>query len=331
MKLLAIIAAASFGLTITPQQPPVLDFTVTFENVPVGQRLDWPTMKTLFNDPSVGGLANYNYVYTNNTACMTTNGTTDSANNPCTPAPRVAAQIVSDGKSGNGLQVLADNGLCGYDVNGFGTPHFGIGLLPTYNVIDVEWDEMWRPGFDLHSEGKIGILTLFKDPSLPLWYGPQNMFYKDSVGSTTKFSPVMLNMGDYGTSNPRGSVVEAQVYPTPEWNLGQWYHFKVEIALGPNGWYKAWVDGVLYNSYPPNPGNVSPTSSGQSIAGGPSTTDAITTTNPTPLATGDKSVNIQPHFGGQPDHTTWALGSGDCMRTNSYIVYDNIHVTAYNK
>lgn len=201
------IAQVNFNFTVgsssppTPPPPPngcssitppsgwscVTNWTVTFDNQTVGQRFDWSTQHATFNDPSINLWINGNYVYSNNAACATYNGTTDGPQtSPCSPAPTVAAQIVADGKSGNGLQVLADNGLCGYNVNGFGTPSFDLGFGVAYNVIDVEWDEMWRPGFDLHSEGKIGLLVTFKDPSLPIWYGMQNMFYKDVSGSTNK-------------------------------------------------------------------------------------------------------------------------------------------------
>lgn len=348
LLLLSALAAITFSFTVGPSSPPpppsgcsavtppsgwtcIFDWTATFDNQTVGQSLDWQTLTAVFNDPSINAWVNKNYVYSNNTPCETWNGSTDTSGMACSLAPTIAGQIVSDGQSGNGLQVLADNGLCGYAINGFGVPSFGVNFSPSYNVIHVAWDEMWRPGFDLHSEGKIGILTTFKDPSLPIWYGPQNMFY-NSNGSTTSFVPIMLNMGDYSTSNPRGAVVEAQVSPPTNWNLGEWYHIEVEIALGPNGYYKAWVNGVQYNNYPPNPGNLNG-GGGESISGGPSATDAITTSNPSPLATGAglRGFGIQPHFGGQPDHTTWAIGSGDCMRTNSYIVYDNIHITAYNR
>jgi hypothetical protein len=312
--------------TMTPQTPPpetetpppetessVVEFTVDFENEPVGQRVDYPTQRRLF--PTDWGF-NSNYVQAsdNSTPCEWYSG---SPGQNCVPAPKVLFKVVADGKTGKGLEVLMPKDSYGYAQPGAGVPMMVSAYNKSFNTLAVEWDEKWRSGFDLHSMGKIGLLVTYRRANQEIYYGPQNMWYACSpTPCSNQFSPVTLNMGDGGGNS---STVEHQVYLNNKWSLDRWYHFKIENALGPNGYYKMWIDGQLYNSYAP--GEVSGMSTGQTIGGGTNSgTNSRNTQNPSEFT--EQRLGIQPHFGGQYN---------DRAFNDSYQVLDNIHLRGFNR
>lgn len=290
--------------TPPPDGGALFEWTQTFDAEPVGSRVDYPAQRRLF--PADWGW-NSNYVQNsdNSTPCEWYSG---ASGQNCKPAPNVLFKIVADGKSGNALEVKMPKDSYGYPQNGAGTVCLTNGFTKKITKFTVEWDEKWRSGFDLHSMGKNGLAITFARGSTQIFYGPQNMWY-NYQGSTTEFAPVVLDMGDGGGN---GAVVEYQVYVSPRWQLNRWYHMKVENALGPNGYYKLWVDGALVNSYAP--GAVAP-STGQTISGGTnSATDSRNTTNPSEFTT--RQIGICPHFGGQYN---------DRAFVDSYMLIDNVH------
>lgn len=288
----------------------VYEWTQTFDAEAVGSRVDYPAQRRLF--PSDWGW-NSNYVLASDhsSPCEWYSG---SSGQDCAPAPNVLFKIAVDGEKGNVLEVKLPKDSYGYAQNGAGVPCLANGFNKHFNTFMVEWDEKWRSGFDLHSMGKNGMLVTFARGSEQIFYGPQAMWY-NYQGSTTEFAPVILDMGDGGT---HGAVVEYQVYVSPRWQLNRWYHMKMENALGPNGWYKLWVDGTLVNSYAP--GAVAP-STGQTISGGTdSSTNSRNTSDPSAFTT--QQANICPHFGGQYN---------DRAFNDSFMLLKNIHLKAFNR
>jgi hypothetical protein len=298
-------------VTPPPDGATVFEWTQTFDNEPVGSRVDYPTQRRLF--PTDWGF-NSNYVQAsdNSTPCEFYSG-----GGGCVPAPTILFKIVADGKTGNGLEVLMPKDSYGYAQPGAGVPMMVNAYNKKFNTFMVEWDEKWRSGFDLHSMGKMGLLLTYRRANQEIYYGPQNMWYACSpTPCTNQFSPVTLNMGDGGGS---GSTVEHQVYLNSKWSLDRWYHFKIENALGPSGYYKLWIDGQLYDSYAP--GEVSGMSTGQTIGGGTNSgTDSRNTQNPSEFT--EQRLGIQPHFGGQYN---------DRAFNDSRLVLDNIHARGFNR
>ena len=96
-------------------------------------------------------------------------------------------------------------------------------------------------------------------------------------------------------------------------SIGVWRHFKMQVALGPNGYTKTWMNGALYNAY----------SRSENITSPQTVISPIATTNPALYQTSTLPETLfQTHPGGQAQ---------DAPRWDEYLVFDNIHYRLYNR
>lgn len=322
----------------------VFNWTVDFDNnctggCPAsGTQVTLPVAANIFNDPSIGQYQSDMYWdYVANAQCYPTYPGGISAN--CTPTQTNMFQIVANGKSGRGLQVTYKANSIGYNGPCCGqNPQLSLLLNPAYNIIDVQWDEYLVPGFSVFNQGapnysitKHGLLVTFGVgaglPSSSL----QTMLYGNTNGSAA-FE--WINMGDGGVNQV---TVESGGYCT-EQAVGQWYHFETQIALGPNGWIRAWMTTpsgarYQYDNWPASaatvncPGGVGGQAGGYENAAS-SSTDPISTSDTTTLNAltnnfGNRKILIDNHFGGG--------STQQAAKVDSFVIYDNIHVTAYKR
>jgi hypothetical protein len=251
--------------------------------------------------------------------------------------------IVAKGNGGNALEMNQPAGSIDYVccVVDLTLNNSGAGA---FNYYVVEWDQKYEDstispnglnydfntgggGVTCNGVGKPGMAFNFTNGSVNNGGGGnQEIFFDDnctSFGSQpyiarnfpyTSFNGVVLAQQ---TNHPPGGGTSSSPY-TGAIVPGVWYHKKIEIVLGPQGWFRYYMNNgpgsplVLYNSF---------------SRGGLSGTDSFSdphavTDYPTP------SLSMIPHFGGG---ASGPPPNGNGPAHNSYMLWDNIHVTGYNR
>jgi hypothetical protein len=217
--------------TPTPTPTPTgFDFTTNFDNIPAGTRFTLDVQQQVFNSPAI---------------VNQTNGDTGTD-----PMFTIVSTIGPGGRSGNALQVKFPQGCVGgaVGVPGYGSSSMNFTLIDA-DVINIEYDVYFLPGFDLHFAGKIGPAVFYSVDGTPAATSGLKTIWRvanDPIGHELG----MYYYASYGTP-------VTQTYSVWWFNTGQWYHFKQQLARGPSGWGKIWIGGTLYYSI--NPTNMTST------------------------------------------------------------------------
>jgi hypothetical protein len=345
----------NYYLTANTTLTAVTDYIVDFDSnctggCPTqGTQVTYPVQQKIFHDSSVTAWANLNYVWASgNSASQPVNA---GCQYPVTPStdciPGTSILAIAAGKTGNGLAVTLPTGNVGYMQDGYGQPqmimYMGGG---GFNVIDLEWDEQEKTGWSIPQGGcggcvKIGLDPVFWIPSGTNQGGtqeggeilgqncysqgcpsPTNTFWiyaysDDNIPGTTTTCP---QLGYTFPCYSGGNTLQAaynNINNSSGWlSVGTWYHYHIQLALGPHGWYLISVQ---------RPTDTSPT-----------LWNAVTRGNPHgcyengALCTATPAWDIIPHYGGQ---CSGGVGSSGCdaPTNNSTILFDNIHVKLFQR
>jgi hypothetical protein len=328
----------------------VFDWTVDFDTnctggcPAAGTQVTLPIMANIFNSSSIGSYLSDSYWdYVANVQCFPYYPGGIPTN--CTPTTEKMIQIVAGGKTGNGLQITYKAGSIGYNGSCCGqNPQLGLSFSAAFNVMDVQWDEYLVPGFSLFNQNdnvnysitKHGMLIGFSsNGNLPSSQHQPMIYGEYNGGSITDRGALeWISMGDGGVN---AVTVENGGYCL-DIVPGNWYHFELQMALGPNGWNRGWVtvpNGTKYQysnwysslSVDSCPGGLGGQASAYQNSAS-SSTDPISTTNTTTINNltnnaGNRRLYIDNHYGGG--------ASNQAARVDSYVIYDNIRVIGSNR
>jgi hypothetical protein len=211
--------------TPTPSPTPTpggFDYRPNFNNLPAGS-FGMAQQKTVFTDPSIVSQENWdnkgNRMFIATSGCKT-------AGNHC-------------------LRYFYPKGTIGgaWNTGAWGILGFWIAHKWT-DVLNIEYDWMFEPGFDLTGlGGKIGPFIGYMNKST--WQGYLQIIQWRSDGAKASLVPC--------TQSPAGATLCAAFgkEPIPINQTGHWYHIKQQIAYGPNGYQKTWIDGnLIWNNGP---------------------------------------------------------------------------------
>lgn len=242
------------------------DFTADFNRVPAGTAFSADQQKRVWKDPDVKWHWN---------------------------GMKTAYSIVAEGKNGgNCMQIFYPKGEVGATHKGE-TRDYQLIAAPT-DVLNVEWDWQFKPGFDFHSQGKIAPAVRVKNNS-GVWIGLRWYWYYSAPlpNPGGRAHPVL-----HAENNTTGATIFS-AYTSPRWDFqaGVWYHFHLQYAPGPQGWLKGWIQR-------PNDAKETLTGSYGAVAN---------TTSGSPFM-----LSFSTFFGG--------AGPAVAARTDSYALIDNIHI-----
>jgi hypothetical protein len=216
----AVIAAVTF-LTSSAAEPSPgdpFDLRVNFADLPDGSPFQLPQQQQVFNDPHV---------------VRHINGDT---------GPNVSKYVMSvvshDCKSARCLQFTYPKGSHGtfLELPGYGASGFVL-IMSQAEILNVEFDWLFEPGFDLTSGiGKI--------PGWP-------MIGSDSFNKGTQllltwranYHPTKLVFVNQDPETGQTCCGAAGAGPAAV--TGHWYHIRMQLKAGPNGYSKGWIDGKL--------------------------------------------------------------------------------------
>jgi hypothetical protein len=278
----------------------------------------------------------------NGSGCTVTSGSSPNcifspggtANGGFGPADIICATASGNckggGKTGNGLQTLQPVDNCGYPQTGWGYTsdlyHLG---TQNINIMNIEWDELLVTGWSSTAStiAKIGTFNLIDNPSvdnnffynvgeLIINYADSPLYYSGEIqgrGYTTYDSTSALYNASNSTANPCPGCMTTNT----------WYHFRQQIAVGPNGWIKTWItDPNKYSGQPVLMSSVTRMS----------TSTGVVATAAQAATFSRNQFDIYSHFGGCGGAGCGTNSpGGNCATTNSYQIYDNLHVTGYRR
>jgi hypothetical protein len=203
------------------------DFTVNFDNLPEGA-FTLTQQKSVFTDPHI--IKQYNTDSTGTLMSVVTSG--------CKGAhcvrhfyPTGALGSVPPASSGR-LKINAANGF--------------YLILTNTPVLNIEYDWMFEGGFDLNQGGgKIGGFPEY-GVNGSLRRGTDLLVYWRSLCADRSTDPCFA-----ADTQDQATGQTTQSYG-PHINTGQWYHIHAQLAPGPRGWQKVWVDNKLFYNHGPS-------------------------------------------------------------------------------
>ena len=220
-RIAAAIAVFALGMTSTPAQSTSpnknFDFKVIFDSLPEGNFL-LPQQQKVFNEPHI---------------VKHING--DSG-------PKISKYTMSivshDCKNVHCLQYTYPKGSHGtfLDLPGYGSSGFVL-FLSQADTLNIEYDWLFEPGFDLSSGiGKFPGWPMFGSESLNR--GTQLLFTWRA-----NYHPTRLAFGNQDPETGHTCCGSAGAGPAAV--TGHWYHVRMQLKAGPNGYSKGWIDGKL--------------------------------------------------------------------------------------
>jgi hypothetical protein len=220
LRMAAVIAAVTVLTSSAAESAPgePFDFRASFANLPDGSPFQLPQQRQVFNDPHI---------------VKHVNGDT---------GPNVSKYVMSivshDCKSARCLQFTYPRGSRGtfLELPGYGSSGFVV-VMSQADILNIEFDWLFEPGFDLNSGiGKI--------PGWP-------MIGSDSFNKGTQllltwranYHPTRLAFGNQDPETGQTCCGSAGVGPAAV--TAHWYHIRMQLKAGPNGYSKGWIDGKL--------------------------------------------------------------------------------------
>ena len=219
-RMAAVIAAVTF-LTSSAAEPSPgdpFDLKINFAELPDGSPFQLPQQQQVFNDPHV---------------VRHINGDT---------GPNVSKYVMSivshDCKSARCLQFVYPKGSHGtfLELPGYGASGFVL-LMSRAEILNVEFDWLFEPGFDLSS-------GIGKMPGWPMI--GSSSFNKGTQLLLTwraNYRPTRLVFVNQDPESGHTCCGSAGAGPAAV--TGHWYHIRMQLKAGPNGYSKGWIDGKL--------------------------------------------------------------------------------------
>lgn len=128
--------------------------------------------------------------------------------------------------------------------NGDSTQEYQMFPDTSGQVVNVEWDHKFLSGFDFTKDvGKIGPNINWGNRSGPSGgVSPFIIWNQAKPGQPATFTLAVQNQATGGNYN-QPIVRSAPI------NIGQWYHWKIQMLGGSGGYVTAWLDGALFANY----------------------------------------------------------------------------------
>lgn len=221
----AVVAAVTLltSSTAEPKSPSVpFDFKVSFDKLPDGSQFQLPQQQQVFNDPHI---------------VKHINGDT---------GPNVSKYVMSivsrDCKNAHCLQYTYPKGSRGtfLELPGYGSSGFVL-VMSQADILNIEFDWLFEPGFDLDSGiGKIPGWPMIGSESL-------NKGTQELLTWRANYRPTRLVFGNQDPETGNTCCGSAGVGPAAV--TGHWYHVRMQLKAGPNGYSNGWIDGkpVFHN------------------------------------------------------------------------------------
>ena len=218
-RIAAMIAAVTL-LTSSSAEPKSaggpFDFKVSFDNLPDGSAFQLPQQQQVFNDPHI---------------LKHING--DTGRN----VSKYVMSIVShDCKNTHCLQYTYPKGSRGtfLELPGYGSSGFVL-VMSQADVLNIEFDWLFEPGFDLNSGiGKI--------PGWPM-IGSESLNKGTQLLLTWRANYHPTRLGFVNQDAETGHTCCGSAGMGPAAVTGHWYHVRMQLKAGPNGYSSGWIDG----------------------------------------------------------------------------------------
>jgi hypothetical protein len=218
-----LLSAAATSSAVEPKSPTgPFDFKVSFDNLPDGSPFQLPQQQQVFNDPHI---------------VKHING--DTGRN----VSKYVMSIVShDCKNAHCLQYTYPKGSRGtfLELPGYGSSGFVL-VMSQADILNIEFDWLFEPGFDLDSGiGKIPGWLMIGSGSL-------NKGTQELLTWRANYHPTRLAFLNQDPETGHTCCGSAGVGPAAV--TGHWYHVRMQIKAGRNGYSNGWIDGkpVFHN------------------------------------------------------------------------------------